>query len=138
MTDYIKKRLHIYLTLIILIAMIISSAAIYRARTVQYSDWRPISGYVVQVRDARHFQVRITYAYMVKGVEYGGSELFHDDPDYELPPAGSSVTVWYDPDNPERSSFYKPEPLLDPYAPFFIGIPLCVGVYLAGTRRRIP
>lgn len=136
MKKYIKSNLHIIAPMVLLLAAVISSVIIYSVRTEQYKDWRPISGYVTGVDDLRKFKTRIRYTYMVKGIDYDSYDIFYDRYMDVYPNAGNSVTVWYDPDKPELASYYEPTPGLDPYAPFFVTLPLSVAVYFSLARRK--
>lgn len=138
MKKYIKSNLNIIIPALLLLAAAVSSAAIWFGRLEQYKDWRPVSGYVVSVTEHRHFSVIVDYTYMIKGVDYHSRESFHDSPDFDFPPPGSSVTVWYDPDKPQLSSYYEPEPGLDPLAPFIIAFPLGIAVYMLYSRDNRP
>ncbi len=137
MKNYIKNHIHVVVPALLLLAAFISSVAIYFGRIEQYRDWKQISGYVVGETELRHFRVAIDYTYMVNGVDYTSRESFHDTPDFEFPPPGSSVTIWYDPDRPQLSSYYKPTPGLDPLGTFFAAVPLSAAVYLTYTGKNL-
>ena len=122
--------------LIILIIAGICSVGIYFFRTEQYKDWVPTGGVVVQIErftggrrsSSSH---RIYFSYTVNGVDYVGNSLYSGyDTDVR---EGDLSEVWYDPDDPQMSSYNKPTPGLDPYGSFFLGIPLALS---AAFRRR--
>lgn len=124
--------------LIILIIAGICSVGIYFFRTEQYKDWVPTDGVVVQIErftggrrsSSSH---RIYFSYTVNGVDYVGSSLYSGyDTDVR---EGDVSEVWYDPDDPQMSSYNKPTPGLDPYGPFFLGIPLALSVAFRRRRR---
>lgn len=124
---------------IILLIAGLCSVAIYFLRTEQYKDWVSTDGVVVQIErfsggrrsSSSH---RIHFSYTVNGEEYVGSSLYggYDTDVYE----GYACEVWYDPDEPQMSSFNKPTPGLDPYGPFFLAIPMAIGA-LGFRRKRI-
>nr|WP_317413277.1 DUF3592 domain-containing protein [uncultured Solibaculum sp.] len=121
--------------IVILIAACIASLGIYFARTQQYKDWVSASGVVLDIENYHRKSSsshRIYYSYSVDGTVYTGDSLYSGThTDFK---AGDETDVWYNPQNPAESSFHKPGPGLDPYAPFFIGVPLALGAF--GWRRK--
>ncbi len=119
----------------ILAAACIASIGIYFARTEQYKDWVSTPGIILDIetyRSKRSSSHRIYYSYSVDDMAYTGDSLYSGThTDFS---EGDETDVWYNPQNPSESSFHKPGPGLDPYAPFFIGIPLALGAF--GFRRR--
>lgn len=129
------KRL--ILPIAILLIACIASVGIYFARTEQYKDWVSTPGVIVDIENyrgsrKRNDSHRIYFSYRVDGVDYTGDTLYSGTSTDFSP--GGSTDVWYNPENPSESSFHKPGPGLDPYGPFFIGIPLALGAF--GVRRK--
>jgi hypothetical protein len=136
-----KKQIGIVAAMLTLICL--TSAAIYFYRTKQYQNWRPADGVILEIqnyynsrsRGSNHSH-RIYYSYMVEERIYSGSSLYSgkDEGNFQT---GESVEVWYNPEQESESSFHKPSPGLDPYAPFFLGIPLtAVVLRLAGPANK--
>lgn len=125
------------LPVLILLVALLSSILIYVLRSEQYKDWTSAPGVILKIQDVRNFNVRIYYAYTVDGKSYNGDDLFGRSSESKNE-EGQKVTVWYDPDHPSSSSFFKPHPGLDPYGPFFLGIPLSIAVLLGNRRKNQP
>ena len=128
------KRL--ILPVAILLIACIASVGIYFARTEQYKDWVSTPGVIVDIeyyyRTKSNRSHRIYFSYCVDSMDYTGETLYSGTSTEFAP--GDSTDVWYNPNNPSESSFHKPGPGLDPYGPFFIGIPLALGAF--GVRRK--
>lgn len=119
------------------------SVGIYIFRTVQYEDWLPAQGVLT---DAQQYygggggrrighgrSYRVFYTYTVEGKTYAGSEMFSGNvPDHLA--VGEAVEVWYDPDSPDKTSFGRPTPGLDPYGPLILALPLALFI-VGGTGR---
>ena len=63
---------------------------------------------------------------------YTGSDLYHRSS--EMVEEGAKVLIWYDPAHPNRCSYHKPGPGLDPYGVYFLMIPLAIAWF--GKNRR--
>ena len=104
---------------------------IHFLRTKQYEDWRPAEGVVTDVqfhrshnsrRKGYDYTYQIYYDYTVDGVTYSGVNTYSGrESDTEAVP-GKRVTVWYDPDTPEQSSYHKPGTGIDFLIPFFLAL----------------
>ena len=113
----------------------ILSVAVYFGRLEQYKSWLPAPGVVQRVElysGGKHHSGghRIYFSFAVNGKEYRGSTSYSGrHSDFHQ---GDDVEVWYDPEDPTRSSFHKPSPGLDPIGPLFFG----VGIVLMIIMRR--
>ena len=102
---------------------------IHFLRTKQYSDWVSTGGVVTDVQFHRSHRARrksytyqIFYEYTVGDAVYSGVNTYSGrESDTDAAP-GKLVTVWYDPDAPEESSYHKPGTGLDFLIPFFIAL----------------
>lgn len=134
---HIVTALKPWIPLILLLAALISSVSIYAFRTEQYKDWKATPGivlenrqYISRVSGRSH---RIYYSYTIDGKTYTGSDSYHGfNSDFE---EGDSTEVWYNPDDPSESSFHKPAPLIDPYVPLFLALPLALLSYFKGRSN---
>lgn len=133
-----KKRL--VLPGCILFLSLLFSVGIYLYRTCQYSDWVSTPGIVVEVvsskgvrRGSTH---RIYFAFTVEGKGYVGNSIYGGRKSSFQP--GENKQIWYDPKDPDHSSFQKPRPGLDPLGPWIAGIPLAVVSYRyrSGAKRK--
>ena len=127
-----KNKTAIIYPVIILLLAAICSVVIYSTRTAKYESWLTTEAVVVQRDDLRKHKHRVHFAYTVDGVEYYSSEVWSDRGDRN--PVGASTTVWYDPQQPSQVSYGKPTPGFDACAPFFLAVPLSIGVYRANRR----
>lgn len=130
-----RKTSAILIPLLLLIAAVVCSAVIYTVKTNGYSDWQTAQATVIRWEDLKKHNTRVHFTYTVDGQPYSGSELFHDSSENPYP-AGSRKTVWYDPDDPTRALFHKPDATFDSFAPFFIAIPLAVGYFFSARVNR--
>lgn len=128
-------RFKFLLLALILLVTFISSQLIKAARTEQYKDWAPAPGSFLKQERLKDFRTRVYYAYTVNGKDYRGSKIYHSSTS-SWPDAGAAVAVWYDPEAPARSSYHKPGPGLDPYAPYFLALPICAAILLKSPRSR--
>lgn len=132
-----KKRLIIPGVILLIAALL--SVGTYFYRLQQYKDWLAAPGVVTDVtasRSSNHGSRshRIYYTYVVNGISYAGSELFSGrNSSFE---AGDPHKIWFDPENPDVSSFNKPKPGLDPIAPLMIGVFLAIASYRAATEKE--
>ena len=116
----------------VLLLLLASSVFIFQVRTKEYESWTTAPGTVLKVEWVRDFRVRIYYTYAVAGKSYTGSDLYHRSS--EMVEEGAKVLIWYDPAHPNRCSYHKPEPGLDPYGMYFLMIPLAIAWF--GKNRR--
>lgn len=136
MKNFIKSNAPILAVVVLLIAAMISSAAIYHLRIKQYSTWLPTEGIIQQVEPLRRHKTRYHYSYFVDGEEHKGSEIFRSRSTEQIPEPGDSAEIWYDPARPDNSLYGRAEPGLDPYAPLLMAMPLSVAVYYSLSRNR--
>jgi len=130
-----KKTSALLIPLLIIIAAAICSVIISTTKNNDYSKWLEAQATVIRWEELKHHNTRVYFNYTVDGQAYSGSELFHDSPENPYP-AGSQKTVWYDPDDPTRVSFHKPNASLDSLAPFFIAVPLALAYFFSARVNR--
>ena len=112
-------------------------------RTRQYQDWLPAEGVVTDVQFHRSYRKKssrytyqIYYEYTVDGVTYSGVNAYSGRESDTDAAAGKQVTVWYDPDAPDKSSYHKPGTGIDFLIPIFIAfIPIRVILKQKGRKR---
>ena len=137
-------RKSIKIILILAVAGLLAMG-IHFLRTYQYQDWRPTDGVVTDVqfhrshnsrRKSYDYTYRIYYDYTVDGVTRSGVNTYSGrESDTEAEP-GKQVTVWYDPDAPEQSSYHKPGTGIDFLIPFFLAlIPIRMTLKQKGRKR---
>ena len=115
--------------ILILAVAAVLALGIHFVRTKQYEDWVPVEGIVTDVQFHRSYRKKssrytyqIFYEYTVDGVAYSGDNTYSGkESDTDAAP-GKQVTVWHDPDVPERSSYHKPGTGIDFLIPFFIAL----------------
>ena len=132
---------------IILILAIAGALAfgIHILRTNQYKDWLPADGVVTDVqfhrshnsrRRSYDYTYQIYYEYAVDGAGYSGVNTYSGKESDTDASAGKQVTVWYNPDAPEQSSYHKPGTGIDFLIPFFIAlIPIRMILKQKGQKR---
>ena len=118
---------------------------IHVLRTRQYENWLPAEGVVTDVqfhrsrrsrRKSYDYTYQIYYEYSVDGAAYTGVNTYSGRESDTDAAAGKQVTVWYNPDALERSSYHKPGTGLDFLYPFFIAlIPIRVILKQKGRKR---
>ena len=112
-------------------------------RTRQYQDWLPVEGVVTDIQFHRSYRKKssrytyeIYYEYTVDGVTYSGVNAYSGRESDTDAAAGKQVTVWYDPDAPDKSSYHKPGTGIDFLIPIFIAfIPIRVILKQKGRKR---
>ena len=112
-------------------------------RTRQYQDWLPAEGVITDVQFHRSYRKKsrrdtyqIYYEYTVDGVTYTGVNAYSGRDSDTDAAAGKQVTVWYDPDAPDKSSYHKPGTGIDFLIPIFIAfIPIRVILKQKGRKR---
>ena len=112
-------------------------------RTRQYENWLPAEGVVTDVQFHRSYRKKssrytyqISYEYTVDGVTYSGVNAYSGRESDTDSAAGKQVTVWYDPDAPDKSSYHKPGTGIDFLIPIFIAfIPIRVILKQKGRKR---
>ena len=141
------KNVRLLGPIIVFSLAIICSVSLYFIRTEQYKDWQTTPGIVLDIKHYRgsggggKFHIssgpshRIIYSYAINGNDYTGESIPYSgyDSDYLI---GQSTLIWYDPDNPVDSSFHKPGPGIDPYAPFFLAVPISLMFLIKPKRRK--
>ena len=131
--------------LLILAIAAVLAFGVHILRTNQYKDWLPVEGAVTDVqfhrshnsrRRSYDYTYQIFYEYTVNGVTYSGVNAYSGkESDTDAAP-GKRVTVWYDPDAPEKSSYHKPGTGLDFLIPIFIAfIPIRMILKQKGRKR---
>lgn len=123
----------------ILLLALICSVVIYFARTWQYHDWVSTPGVVTGIQHysgSKHNNAshRIYFSFSVDGKIYQGNSLYAGISTDVT--EGEQTEVWYNPENPNQSSFSQPNPGLDPYGPWFLAIPAVLLVLGLGRKRN--
>ena len=131
--------------IIILVIAGVLALGIHFLRTAQYQDWLPTEGVVTDVqfhrshrsrRKSYDYTYQIYYDYTVQGVSHSGVNTYSGRVSDSDAAPGKQVTVWYDPDAPEHSSYHKPGTGLDFLYPFFIAlIPIRMILKQKGRKR---
>ena len=135
-----KKSVKIILILAIAAVL---AFGVHILRTRQYADWLPAEGVVTDVQFHRSYRKKssrytyeIYYEYAVDGVTYSGVNAYSGRESDTDAAAGKQVTVWYDPDAPDKSSYHKPGTGIDFLIPIFIAfIPIRVILKQKGRKR---
>ncbi len=126
--------------LLVLLAAALASVLIYEGMTWYYADWVTAPGQVAKIYQYRgnggrsgttHYTVYYNYA--VNGTGYQGVDSTGGVNEEYV--EGGSAEVWYDPDNPARSSFFRPWPGLYPVLPFIITFPYLGGCLFGAFVR---
>lgn len=123
----------------VLLLALVCSVVIYFARTWQYQDWVSAPGVVT---DLQHYSghkrssssYRIYFSFDVNGKTYQGSNLYTGKDAQTA--IGETREIWYNPKNPNQSSFHKPSPGLDPWAPWILAVPVVLGLIVLPLRKR--
>ena len=140
------KGARLWCPIIIMSLAIICSVSLYFIRTQQYKDWETAPGIVLEIKPYRgsnggKFHIssgpshRIIYSYAIGGNDYMGESIPYSGYDSDFW-EGQATWIWYDPDNPGNSSFHKPGPGLDPYAPFFLAVPFSIMSFIKFKRKK--
>lgn len=141
------KSVRLWGPVIVFSLAIICSVSLYFIRTEQYKDWKTAPGIVLEIKHYRgsggggKFHIssgpshRIIYSYTIDGNDYTGESIPYSgyDSDYW---EGQATSIWYNPDNPADSSFHKPGPDLDSYAPFIFAVPISLMFSIKPKRRN--
>ena len=103
------RRALLIAMLVTVLVVAVSMTAIYTVRRIQREDWKTAPGSVTRrFYYSYNFKTQVDYTYYVNGKKYSGKEiLVRRTTDVQ---SGDAVEIWYDPDNPEQSSFTKPDP----------------------------
>ena len=129
--------------ILILVVAGVLAFGVHILRTNQYKDWLPAEGVVTDVQFHRSYRKKsrrdtyqIYYEYTVDGVTYTGVNAYSGRESDTDAAAGKQVTVWYDPDAPDKSSYHKPGTGIDFLIPIFIAfIPIRVILKQKGRKR---
>ena len=135
-------RKSVKIILILAIAAVLAFG-VHILRTNQYKDWLSAEGVVTDVQFHRSYRKKssrytyeIFYEYTVDGVTYSGVNAYSGRESDTDAAAGKQVTVWYDPNAPEKSSYHKPGTGIDFLIPIFIAfIPIRVILKQKGRKR---
>ena len=116
------------------------SAAWYFIITEMYKDWQPAAGTVTDVEITRRLKhpgswIRYAWTYRVDGIEYSGQDrfIYSEKSGYH---EGDEKEIWYDPDDPSDSQFYKPSPGLYVCAPFIFAVPFMLAAYHLQAKKE--
>lgn len=134
----IEKRI-ILPSVILLIAILISIGK-YFYKSEQYKNWEPAPAVVTEVtvfethRNSSSTH-RIYYTFSVNNISYTGSESFSGKTDTYK--AGDTHEIWFDPNDPNISSFNKPSAESAPVGPLIFGFILAFAsyVYIGNTQK---
>ena len=129
--------------ILILVVAGVLAFGVHILRTRQYQDWLPAEGVITDVQFHRSYRKKsrrdtyqIYYEYTVDGVTYTGVNAYSGRESDTDAAAGKQVTVWYDPDAPDKSSYHKPGTGIDFLIPIFIAfIPIRVILKQKGRKR---
>lgn len=135
MKSHNNSNLNFLVPVLILLAAFITAQFIFIIRTEQFKDWISTPAVVLQEEDLIDFKIRIYYSYTVNGKSYSGSDIYEKS-NRNHAEIGSEITIWYAPDDASKSSFYKPNPSFDSYAPYFLAVPLSIGLILRNYRKK--
>ena len=135
-------RKSVKIILILAVAGILA-VGVHVLRTRHYQDWLPAEGVITDVQFHRSYRKKsrrdtyqIYYEYTVDGVTYTGVNAYSGRESDTDAAAGKQVTVWYDPDAPDKSSYHKPGTGIDFLIPIFIAfIPIRVILKQKGRKR---
>ena len=135
-------RKSVKIILILAIAGVLA-LGIHFLRTRQYQDWLPAEGVITDVQFNRSYRKKssrysyqIYYEYTVDGAAYTGTNTYSGKKSDTDAAAGKQVTVWYDPDAPDKSSYHKPGTGIDFLIPIIIAfIPIRVILKQKGRKR---
>ena len=135
-------RKSVKIILILAVAGVLA-LGVHVLRTRQYQGWLPAEGVVIDVQFHRSYRKKsrrdayqIYYEYSVDGVTYSGVNAYSGRESDTDAAAGKQVTVWYDPDAPDKSSYHKPGTGIDFLIPIFIAfIPIRVILKQKGRKR---
>ena len=131
-----KKLIGVCAPLILTLVMAILCLVAYNAEKeffTTYKTWVTTEAYVDEVNHEgvrkKNRRVEVDYTYVVDGKTYTGhdsdSSMFRNASSVE---EGTLQTIWYNPNDPSQSSYWKPNPLAELELPLFMG---GVGIVLA-------
>ena len=134
-------RKSIKIILVLAVAGVLA-LGIHILRTNQYQHWLPAEGMVTDVQfhsshraRRKSYTYEIFYEYTVGQMTYSGVNVYSGrESDTDATP-GKAVKVWYDPENPEQSSYHKPGTGLDFLIPFFLAL-IPIRVILKQTKQK--
>lgn len=124
-----KKR---WLPLLILLLSLLCSMALYVEKEAEFSKWLSTSGQVESVvfhkrKKASKSSYTISYSYEVENVLYHGANTYNGrSSDFS---AGAVTEIWYDPADPQNSSFHRPNTLSHNLTPLALGAVAAVLIY---------
>ena len=135
-------RKSVKIILILAIAGVLA-LGIHILRTRQYENWLPAEGVITDVQFNRSYRKKssrysyqIYYEYTVAGAAYTGTNTYSGKKSDTDAAAGKQVTVWYDPDAPDKSSYHKSGTGIDFLIPIIIAfIPIRVILKQKGRKR---
>ena len=128
MKNKLIKNTHILIPALILTVALAVSLAITAVRAEQYSRLVSVDGTVVCAQSTDDSdKATVQFAYTVRGTEYQGE--YHTADSESVPTVGTVITVWYDPDAPEKAMHSKPSATLEGLCIMFIAVPLWLGIH---------
>ena len=129
---------------LIMAGALILSIVLYYSQTAYFETWKSCEGVICDIEEVsirngtnktkeHSTYYRVHYSFTLEDtVKYGYT-------DYSDPPEaygkGDSKTIWYDPANPDISYAHKPSADLYVWAPFFLCIPVAVGIAFNKERK---
>ncbi len=139
--DTKKPMSRLWQSVIVLAIAAILSTGMLLIKSEEYRDWQPADGIVTNLRQHTNLGIGsgrsclVDYLYEANGVTYTGFDSFRGNiPDGWY--IGMPAEVWYNPDYPSHSMFYKPEADLWILAPFCLAVPVLAFVLSGGFRRQ--
>ena len=125
--------------LVVLIMASMLSVVQYYAVTETYKDWKNTTAVItdIQITDRRRHAgkwIHYYWNYNIDGVTYSGHDFFaYSEQKYMI---GDEKEIWYNPADHSESQFSKPSAKLEVYIPFFIALPISLGVYSIQAKRE--
>ena len=119
----VKK--HIWLPLLVLLFSLLCSAVLHIQKQAEYESWVSTNAQVEAVdhstrKKASKRYYTISYTYEAEGTTYYGSNTYSGSNSSFS--AGDHTEIWYDPAEPQTSSFHQPNPLSNSLVPLTLGV----------------
>ena len=140
-----KPSIKLIVASLIMVGALIMSIYLYYSRTAYFETWKSCEGVVYDIekvtkrnaspkRRGHSTYYRVYYTFPLEDtVKYGYTD-YSDPPETYV--KGDSKTIWYDPANPDISSAHRPTADLYVWAPFFLCIPVSVGIAFKKERKN--
>ena len=131
------KKLLMPLAVLIISAFL--SVMQYYAVTETYKDWMKTTAVItdIQITDRRRHAgkwIHYYWNYNIDGVTYSGHDFFaYSEQKYMI---GDEKEIWYNPADHSESQFSKPSAELEVCIPFFLAVPISLGVYSIQAKRE--